>query len=183
MKTVLILHGISGNSQENWFPWLKQELELRDYKVICPDLPKTNHPDRQTWIKTVNTLLKDVDHSQLIIVAHSLGTPTALDYIEQSDQTINSLISAAGFFEDYGMELNSYFMAEKKIDIDNIRQKIEHIHILYGDDDPYVPQQTLNNLAQEFEVEPTIFPNGGHLSARAGFTKFPEILNIILNNS
>lgn len=179
MNTVLILHGITGNSQENWFPWLKKELEQKGYQVICPDLPKTDHPARQEWLHVAKDLLQDIDHSSLTIVGHSLGVATALDYIEQSDKSINTLISAAGFYQDYGMELNSYFMAEKDIDIPSIKPKVKNIHILYGDNDPYVPQKTLQNLADAFGVQPQIFKNGGHLNARSGFTQFPQVLQLI----
>lgn len=181
MNTALILHGITGNSQINWFPWLKKELEQKGYQVICPDLPKTDHPDRQEWLHVVKDLLQNIDHSSLTIVGHSLGVATALDYLEQSDKSINTLISAAGFYQDYGMELNSYFMAEKTIDLDIIKTKVNHINIIYGDDDPYVPQQTLQNLALGLKVKPTVIHHGGHFNTRAGFTKFPLLPELILN--
>jgi len=181
MKTALILHGITGNSQENWFPWAKKELENLNWQVFCPDLPDTNHPDRTKWLNTVKDLLKEIDPTSLTIIGHSLGVATALDYLEQSAKPIQTLISVAGFYEDYGMELNSYFMAEKTIDLTVIKTRVNHIEVIYGDDDPYVPQQTLQNLALGLKVKSIIIPHGGHLNARAGFTEFPLLLDLILN--
>lgn len=177
--TILILHGITGNSQENWFPWLKSQLEQQDHQVICPDLPNTDHPDRQQWLATIKDLLKDVNHSDLVIVAHSLGVPAALDYIEQSTQPVHALISVSGFYQDYGAELNSFYMSVKNINIQKVKTNCRYFAVLFGDNDPYVPQETLQALANAIKVKPVIFSKGGHLNARAGYTQFPELLKIV----
>ena len=36
---IFILHGTEGHPGENWFPWLKQELEQKGYNVIVPQFP------------------------------------------------------------------------------------------------------------------------------------------------
>ncbi|PIN68395.1 hydrolase, partial [Candidatus Woesearchaeota archaeon CG11_big_fil_rev_8_21_14_0_20_57_5] len=36
MKTVFIFHGTEGYPEENWFSWLKQELERIGYQVVVP---------------------------------------------------------------------------------------------------------------------------------------------------
>lgn len=39
MKNAIIIHGTEGYPEENWFPWLKNELELIGYNVIVPQFP------------------------------------------------------------------------------------------------------------------------------------------------
>ncbi|GAG44616.1 unnamed protein product, partial [marine sediment metagenome] len=34
--TTLIIHGTYGHPKENWFPWLKEELEILGEKVYVP---------------------------------------------------------------------------------------------------------------------------------------------------
>jgi len=179
MKTALILHGIKGSSGENWFPWLKGELEQKGWKVILPDLPGTNHPSRKKWLTTVKNLLRDVDFSSLSIIGHSLGVTTALDLIETEGKKVNILVSASGFARDYHAELNSYFLREKEVDLSRVKKLIEKPIVIYGDDDPYVPQEELQYLADRLGVKPKILEKGGHLNKRSGYTKFPLILEFL----
>jgi predicted alpha/beta-fold hydrolase len=37
VKTAFIIHGAYGKSRENWFSWLKEELEKEGYQVYVPD--------------------------------------------------------------------------------------------------------------------------------------------------
>lgn len=39
MANVIIIHGAYGNPEENWFPWLKKELEKLDCRVFVPKFP------------------------------------------------------------------------------------------------------------------------------------------------
>lgn len=36
VKRVVIAHGWDGHPNEIWFPWLKAELEKREFEVIIP---------------------------------------------------------------------------------------------------------------------------------------------------
>ncbi len=147
MKTALILHGILGNSRENWFPWLREELEQRGWNVLLPDLPNSDRPDRDEWFKTARKLVSTVNFSELAVVGHSLGVVTVLDLIEAENKKVKSLITVSGFGKDYGAELNSYFLKEKKIDFNKVWNLVGKSVVIYGDNDPYVPQITLKDLA------------------------------------
>lgn len=179
-NTVLIIHGIGGYAGIHWQKWLHDELKSRGHHVIMPSLPDADHPDRTTWLKIVTELVKPVELSKLVIVGHSLGVLTGLDFIERANSPIQQLISVSGFSVDFGAELNSYFIKEKSIDFDKIRRNCHHFAVLFGDDDPYVPQIILKQLATDLIVKPTIFKNGGHLNTDSGYTKFPELLKSIL---
>ena len=172
--TILILHGIQGYAGENWGQWLHDQLIAKGHTVIMPSLPQANHPDRSVWLQTVENLLKDVDHDELVIVAHSLGVVTALDYAEGHD--IRGLVSVSGFSSPYGHPMNEYFVGKHWIDPHMVRPNIKKVAIFYGDNDPYVARQALVELPREFGVRPVIIPGGGHLNAAAGFTEFPALL-------
>lgn len=179
MKTVLIIHGIGGHAGIHWQQWLHDELTEKGFKVLMPDLTDSDHPDRQAWLNEIHEAVKDIDPRQLIIVGHSLGVTTALDFIEQADGPIDGLLSVAGFAEDYGASLNSYFLSERSIDFDKVKSKLNWLAIVYGSDDPYVPQAALKHVADSLGVQPIIISKGGHLNSEAGFTQFPQLLDLI----
>jgi hypothetical protein len=179
MKTAIIIHGIGGHAGIHWQQWLHDELVERDFKVLMPDLPNPDHPDRKTWLAEISKALDGTDLNQLVIVGHSLGVTTALDFIEQADGPIDGLVSVSGFAEDYGADLNSYFLSQKTINFDKVKTKLNWSAVLYGDDDPYVPQTVLRQVAEALGVQATVIPKGGHLNTEAGFTEFPLLLEII----
>lgn len=177
--TVLILHGVDGHAGIHWQEWLHNELIVLGHKVIMPTLPDAHHPSRHTWLSTIQQLVAHVPTSELVLVGHSLGVASALDFIEASATAVKGLVSVSGFANDYGSELNSYFMEERTMDFAKVNEHLENAFVFYGDNDPYVPQTELANLATQLNVSPTIISNGGHLNTDAGFTTFSELLTTI----
>ncbi len=179
MQTVLIIHGLGGHVGIHWQQWLHDELEGQGHKILMPEMPGPEHPDRQTWLETVKTTVEGVNLGQLTIVGHSLGATAALDFIEQADGQVNRFLSVAGFARDYGAGLNSYFLGERLIDFESVRQKLRWAAVIYGDNDPYVPQAELKYVADALGVQPVIIPDGGHLNSEAGFTEFPQLIEML----
>jgi len=153
------------------------ELARSGHEAVMPDLPDADHPDRKAWLETVRQAVKNIDSAELVIVGHSLGVVTALDLIEQ--MPVKALISVAGFAADYGRELNSYFLNEKKIDFGKINKNLGKKFVIYADNDPYVPRAALEDLAVKLGVEPEVIANGGHFNTEAGYTTFPRLLEMI----
>lgn len=177
--TILIIHGIGGHAGIHWQQWLHDELIKNGYAVLMPNLPNSDHPDRKEWLQIIKDEIKDIDPQELIIVGHSLGATTALDLLEEINGKVKGLISVSGFAEDYGVQMNSYFLSEKHIDFSKVKEHVENSFVIFGDNDPYVPQNELQSVADQLGVVPKIIPNGGHLNADAGFTTFPYLLEII----
>src|SRR3989344_671857 len=104
MTNVLILHGTANNSQGNWFPWLKGELEKRGIKTWIPDLPQAQNPDvkrysayifgNKTWEFTKDT----------IVVGHSSGGVAALKILQQLPHglVIDKCITVSAFIDTHG---------------------------------------------------------------------------------
>lgn len=178
---VIILHGIQSHSGDHWQRWLAHELEVRKHTVYMPELPNPAHPDRFEWLRYVKELLKKAPTSNLLLIGHSLGVVSALDFIEQSDKKVHGLISISGFAADYGADMNGYFMRQKELYFSAVNDHLAKAFILYGDNDPYVPQETLENLAALLDVTPKIITEGGHLNIASEYSEFSLLMDLVKN--
>lgn len=178
-NTVLILHGVSGYAGKHWMQWLHDELIQKDFDIIMPTLPNADSPAKSEWLESINQILKNIEPEFLTIVGHSLGVPAALQYIQDQNKKIKGLISVSGFHRDYGSEINTEFMKETNIDLENVRNLITNKSVIFGDNDPYVAQEVLHELSTGLEVEPIILKNAGHVNTDTGYTTLPLILELI----
>lgn len=179
MRTVLIIHGIGGHAGIHWQQWFSNALTAKNYHVIMPNLPSPNQPDRKTWLAEINKALEGVELADLVLVGHSLGATTAMDFVEQTTHKVNGLITVSGFAKDYGSELNAYFLNEKSINFEKVKDNISWSKVVYGDNDPYVTQEALKYVSDGLSVEPVILPNGGHLNSEAGYTELSLLVDIL----
>ncbi|OGM21351.1 hypothetical protein A2714_02545 [Candidatus Woesebacteria bacterium RIFCSPHIGHO2_01_FULL_38_9] len=95
MKNAIVLHGWGNSSKDNWFLWLKTELEKRGWKVWVPNLPKTDWPDVHNWDPYV---LKGWDiNKDTVLIGHSAGSVEALSILGQINTKIQKAILVSGF--------------------------------------------------------------------------------------
>lgn len=93
MKNIFIIHGTEGHPKENWFPWLKQELEEKGYNVLVPQFPSP--PIVPAKIAEWFDVLKDYEqyiNEDTIIIGHSLGGIFTLRMLEKLDHTVKAAI-------------------------------------------------------------------------------------------
>ena len=86
MNNVYIIHGSYGTPDENWFPWLKSELEKLNCKVFVPKFPTPENQSLDTWMKIFEEY-KDELNEDAIIVGHSLGPAFILSILEKLEET------------------------------------------------------------------------------------------------
>src|SRR3970282_3052652 len=104
MKRVFIVHGWEADSSSDWFPWLKRELETRGYDVTVPDMPDTNHPNKDTWVQFLAALIVEPDENTYL-VEHSIGGNTALRYLESlNGKKIGGVVLAAPYYGKVTLE-------------------------------------------------------------------------------
>lgn len=180
MKNLFLIHGSFGHPNENWFPWLKGELEKLGCRVFAPQFPAPPAQTPENWQKIFK------DHEQYlnresIFIGHSLGPAFILHILEKIDHPIKAAFFVSGFLGKINNpvydEANKAFM--KKFDWKKIKRNCGAFHMFHSDNDPYVPLRKAKELAKNLGVEIILIKDGGHLNAKAGYLKFDLLLEEI----
>lgn len=180
MKNAFIIHGATGNPQENWIPWLKEELEHLGYKVHTPQFPTPDGQNYDNWISVIETYLKDFNEDTLLI-GHSIGATFCLAILEKLDIRIAKTILVSGFVGKLNIsfdEINET-IAERMYDWQKIKNNSHRFAIYHGTDDPYVPDDKAVELATKLSTKVVMVFMGGHLNLDAGFNTFPTLIREI----
>lgn len=175
---VFIIHGAYGEPNENWFPWLKNELEKLGIKVFVPRFPTPERQNLNNWLEVFKEYIPWIDE-KTIFVGHSLGPAFIMNILENLRQPILAAFFVSGFTGLLGQpefdEINKT-ITDKEFHYLKIRRNCKKFFIYNSDNDPYVPLQKGNELARKLNGKLIIIKNGGHINASAGYTEFPLLL-------
>lgn len=177
MKRAIVLHGTMGQPEGNWFPWLARQLEVGGMRVDVPRLPTPDGQCLQAWMRIVENLQPD---KETLLVGHSCGATCALRALEifpVAEAMLVSLVAGPLGVEPYDT-LNASFV-EGGFDWDAIRSHTPRVHVLHGDDDPYVPVAQARMVADGLGIAPVLISGGRHLNAEAGYVEFPQLLEVM----
>ncbi|MFA6991897.1 MAG: alpha/beta hydrolase [Candidatus Gracilibacteria bacterium] len=181
MSTFFIIHGVGGTPEENWFPWLKSELEKIGHKVIIPQFPTPENQTLKNWMKIYESYQKDFTEPP-ILIGHSLGVPFILDILEKypakSAYLVSGFVDKADNKFDSGMKT----FAQKLFDWPTIKTNCKTFAIFHSDNDPYIKLEKGQEVAKLLDTPLTFIKNAGHFNETSGYTKFPLLLNTILKN-
>lgn len=124
-------------------------------------------------------------NSNSIIIGHSSGCAFTIKYLIENNIKVNKLIMVSGFNnyfsvdeDDYHKRVNKSFYIEEE-NLNKIKNLCDEIVCIYGDNDPYIPQNIFHDLVLKLNAKEVIIKNGGHLNKNAGYEKLEEILEFI----
>lgn len=173
-----IIHGSFGSPEENWFPWLKAELEKLGFEVFVPRFPTPEGQNLKSWMNAFEQYREKVNE-ETVFVAHSLGPAFVLNLLEGLDRPVKACFFVAGFLGKLGNpefdEINRSF-TEKEFDWEKIRANCGKFFVFYSDNDPYVPEEKSQKLGQALGTAPILVKGAGHFNEKAGYVKFELLL-------
>lgn len=179
MNNYIILHGSFGSKDGNWFPWLKKELESRNYKVDVPQMPVgVANQNYYNWEKELNKLLVNENTT---IIAHSIAPVFICKYLINNKIKVEKLIFVCGFNNYLGIDPDFDAVNEPMFlnNLGDIKKYCNNIICFYSDNDPYVKFEVEKDFANLVSNEQHIIKNGGHINAESGYTEFKEILEVL----
>lgn len=167
-----IFHGTEGKPQDNWFPWLKKELDGIDVQTEVPQLPNSDKPDINAWLTSAATFNTGED---AVLIGHSLGAVLILRMLERGHKA-KAVYLAAPFLNDLDWEVlkESLFFADT-FDWNLIKKQCAYFEVLASENDPYVSVENVAEVADNLGIESQILDVNKHFNT----TDFPYLLERI----
>lgn len=189
-KRVFIVHGWDGRPEEGWFPWLKEQLEDRDFQVFVPQLPDPGSPRIHKWVPKLAEVVGTADEKTYFI-GHSMGCQTIARFLETlpNDVKVGGVIFVAGFFKRLtgleddpdARETDQHWLGTP-LDLVKVKTHLPKSVAIFSDDDPWVPIDNQDEFRNKLGSEIVIEHNEGHFSGRRdGTTKLPIVLEKMLS--
>ena len=192
---VLLVHGLGGDSQENWFPWFKKELEKKNYEIIIPNMPDSEKPVLKNWLKELEPLVSDFTEED-IVIGHSLGGAVVMNLIQKLNLKVNKLFLIAPvtefLFKDKGVEdtIEDVFSKDNieftteflkaKIDYKKVENNVNKIYAYFSGNDPYISLDQKKALEKVLTANYKVFKDKGHFNINERFgsnnSELPEII-------
>lgn len=185
MKRAFIIHGWGGYPEEGWFPWLKKELESKDYSVSIPAMPKPETPEINSWVSTLKEAVGEVDKNTFF-VGHSIGCQTIIRFLEEQpeDASIGGAVFVAGWTHltseatsDEESKATAKPWIEYPINWKEVRSRTNNFVAIFSTDDPMVPITEKEIFEEKLGAKIIIESNRGHFSGDDGVNELPIILD------
>lgn len=182
MKNAFIFHGTEGYPEENWFPWLKKELEKKGYQVFVPQFstPPIVPAKIADWFDVLKNYEQHISE-ETILIGHSLGGIFTLRVLEKLKQPVKAVLlvgTPIGIRPIQNIDRDNSFSGFT-FDWESIKKKAHQFVVFHSDTDPYVGLANGQKLAKNLGVKLNFVPNAGHFNAKAGYLKFEKLLEEI----
>ncbi len=158
-----------------WCGWLKKELDNLGVESFFETFPDSIMARSKFWLPFLKGFVKVTEEDML--VGWSSGAVAAMRYAEQNKIGGSIIISPS--YSDLGDELervSGYF--DKPWDWEAIKKNQKKITLVYGDDDPYIPQDQFEYIADKLSPEVVKIHSAGHFLEQS---TFPELLEVVKN--
>lgn len=190
MKRVFIIHGWGGDPDSGWKPWLKQELQKNDFQVFPLQMPNTNTPVIEEWVKHISESVGQPD-KDTYLVGHSLGCQGIMRYLETlpKGSVVGGILLIAGFI---GKISNIHTPEEEKIiapwrdipiDTEKVKSIAKNISAIFSPTDIWIPVENAKIFQDRLSAR-VVMADGqgksGHFTSSDGVNELPLALTLLL---
>ncbi|WP_418055708.1 RBBP9/YdeN family alpha/beta hydrolase [Priestia megaterium] len=145
-------------------------------------MPNSSDPKKEGWLETLANKIKNLD-TNTYFVAHSLGSITLLNYLEQLDPLpeFGGFILVSGFSERLSSLPSLDPFTVKEVDYQKIISAANSRAVIAAKDDYIVPCELSQNFSKQLDASFYSVEKGGHFLEDDGFITF-QLVYDILNN-
>lgn len=198
----LIMHGSYGSPEENWFRWLEQELLRQKQEVILEQFPVDDWDhisnlgrEKANQAPTIQTLtswdsyftsniLPKIQGRSINVIAHSVAPIFILHMLtKHTSFKVEKALFVAPFFNIPDREeiwqfypVNKTFY-HSEFNFEFLKSRIRTSFVVYGDNDPYVPQEQFTLFAEKINASKIEITQGRHCGSN--FKEFPELIPLL----
>ncbi|MFH0837543.1 MAG: alpha/beta hydrolase [Candidatus Aenigmatarchaeota archaeon] len=183
LNRAVLVHGYMGTPKGGWFPWLKKELEKKEFETHTPFMPTPSKPKMKKWVSKIADVIGNPDEKTFLI-GYSLGCVAVLRYLESINNQIGGAVLVAGFGqkpEGKYKDLDNFF--ETPLDWKKINQNCKKFNIIHSDDDYAVPVENAHLLNKNLNSELILKHGMEHFGGDTGVFKLPDALEAVLKLS
>lgn len=175
---IIFIHGYTASSRADWYPALSKLLDSEGVSYSIPDLPGGDKPHANEWLEVLHETIASID-KPLILVGHSLGTRTALLYLERYRPQAELVLLVAAFnnrtdnANRHDGETYPDFFTHQ-IDIESIKPLVKQFIVAHSKDDQDLSFAQGERIAADLDAQLMTFENRDHFCE-------PENATIIFN--
>ena len=184
MNNYILVHGSFGNPFVNFIPYLRGEIEKRNFEVYTPDFPTgVGYQNYTNWSRLLKCYLDaGILNENTTIFAHSIAPVFVCKFLIENKVKVKRLVFVCGF--------NNYFVKGEEImntvnktmyldNLEDIKNYCNDIICFYTKNDPYVKYEVEKDFADLISTKQVVIDDGGHLNSESGYTEFKELLEFI----
>ena len=191
MKNAIILHGrpdkdeyysdkFLSASNQHWFPWLAQQLMIRDIFAVTPEVLHCFRPRYDEWVREVERY--DINEETLV-VGHSCGGGFWVRYLSEHPElkVAQAILVAPWINPDNNPVSDTADFFEFAIDGSIAERCRNGMTIMVSDDDQKSVHESVNIIKSNVPaVKMNNFKDKGHFTFESlGAHEFPEIMDEI----
>ncbi|RYX79200.1 retinoblastoma-binding protein 9 [bacterium] len=170
----IFIHGNGGTDwRYAWAVWLKRKIEELGFETIFETMPDPEKARASKWLPYLKDTLQVNEED--VLIGYSSGAVAAMRYAESNQIRGSILISPS--YTDLGdpLEKHSGYFNDKWL-WNDIKKNQKKIVMVWGDDDPYIPQSEFAYIVLHLGADRIKIPMGEHFQHKQDFA---EILNYI----
>src|SRR3989338_534394 len=163
---IVFIQGYTASHLADWYPNISKELDKLNIDYTIPDLPGGEHPHADEWLETLHKEISE-SNKPLVLVGHSLGTLTALLYLENYRPKVEKVFLIATFSNrvenakrNNGEAYPDFFT--HKIDLEKIKPRVGKFIVIHSKDDPSIPYKQAVEIVKDLDAKLVTYYSRGH---------------------
>lgn len=177
MIKIILIHGNGGGTgRDNWFPYVKKQLEEKGFTVVSETMPDNVLARESQWLPFLRDKLGADEDT--ILVGHSSGAVAVMRFAEDNKLYGSILVGAS--YTDLGDEderASGYF--DHPWQWEKIKANQNWIIQFASTDDPYIPVEEARHIHERLGTEYYEAADEGHYGEDRQKKSFPEVVDLI----